>query len=54
MLASNTTNKKGLGGKLLYEIQKKVVPGFCVELKEAIAALGISDDAALLMKMEKR
>jgi len=31
-------------------MQKKDVPGFCVDLKEAIAALGISDDAELLMK----
>ena len=50
VLASNTTNKKGLGGKLLSEMQKKDVPGFCVELKEFIAALGISDDAEFLMK----
>ena len=50
VLASNTINKKGLGEKLLSEMQKKDVPGFCVELKEAIAALGISDDAELLMK----
>ena len=50
VLAYNIINKNGLGKKLLCTMMEKNVPGFCVELREALEIMNVNEDDEILRK----
>ena len=50
ILAYNTLNQDGLGSKLLREMMEKNVPGFCVEVKEALKIMELNENSELLLQ----
>ena len=50
ILAYDTLNHDGLGSKLLREMMKRNVPGFCIEVKEALKIMDLDENSELLLK----
>ena len=54
ILAYNTLNQDGLGSKLLREMMEKNVPGFCVEVKEALKIMELNENSYRIVRRYAR
>ena len=54
ILAYGVLSEESLGSTLLREMMKKNVPGFCVELKEALQIMNLNERSELLLKDGKK
>ena len=50
LLAYETLKQEGLGSRLLSTMMEKNVPGFCVEVKQALDVFNLNEDSAELLK----